>query len=208
MTKVTGFPFQLVVYMYFYSMNNPLLRIFLIVALVLGLLMLGKFTALGDWFNLQNILSSIQEAGIWGFVIFLALFVAGSFLQIPAMIFVLVALLVYGPINGTVLGYIGVVVAMSVNYFTIRKLGSGAINQLKHNWVQRLLARLDQKPVTTVILLRLIFWAAPVLNYTLAMTAIKPRHYLLGSIIGIIIPILLFSGAVYFFEQMVFRWVT
>ena len=184
-------------------MKNPVIRIGAIVGLALGLLLIGKFTSVGEWFHLDNISSTIQEAGFWGFILFVALFVAGSLIQIPAMIFVLVALLVYGPINGTILGYAGVVIAMSVNYFVIRKLGARALNQIKHKRLEKMLAKLDKRPLATVILLRLVFWAAPVLNYTLAMTSIKPKHYLLGSSIGIIIPVLVFSTAVHFFKERV-----
>jgi uncharacterized membrane protein YdjX (TVP38/TMEM64 family) len=48
---------------------------------------------------------------------------------------------------------------------------------------------LDDHPIRTVFLLRLVFWMSPPLNYGLAMTEIRLRDYLVGSGAGLVAPI-------------------
>jgi uncharacterized membrane protein YdjX (TVP38/TMEM64 family) len=184
-------------------MKNPILRLITILVVVILLLVLSKFTALGAWFNMENITSFIKSTGPWGFLMFSVLFILGSFLQVPAMLFVLIAILIYGPFDGAILGYVGVIIAMSVNYLVIRTIGSNVLNEFKNKHAQKILSKLDSSPIRTIIILRLIFWASPVLNYTLAMTNVEPKQYIVGSSIGIILPIIFFTGAVYFFEEII-----
>jgi uncharacterized membrane protein YdjX (TVP38/TMEM64 family) len=119
------------------------------------------------------------------------------------MLFVLVAILVYGHLEGALFGYLGVVVAMSINYFAIRTMGHKVLNEIKSPRLQRMLSKLHSQPLVTIILIRLVFWASPVVNYALAMTSVKPRHYILGSAIGLILPVIFFTGVVYFFQELV-----
>ena len=179
-----------------------------IVGLVLLLISIRAFTPLGDWLNLENIIQSIKDSGPWGFVLFAILFVIGSLIHVPAMIFVLAAILVYGQWAGTALGYFGLVLGMIVNFYVIKTIGNRLLHELKGKRVQKILSKLESKPLETIFILRLILWAAPVLNYTLAMTGVKSKDYIIASALGIIIPLLIFSGAVYFFSEIVIPWVS
>ena len=187
----------------FVKMKNPQFRILGILVLALLLLLTGKLTAVGEWFVLDNISNTIKSSGTWGLVIFTVLFILGSLLQIPAMLFVLAAILMYGHLEGALVGYLGVVIAMSVNYFVIRAMGRKVLDEIKNQRLQRMLSKLHNRPLVTIILIRLVFWASPVVNYTLAMTSVKPRHYILGSAIGLILPVIVFSGAVHLFREVI-----
>lgn len=184
-------------------MKKPVWRISLILVIAIMLLLAGKFTSLGVWFNLDNVSNVIGNSGPWGFVIFNVLFILGSLMHIPAMLFILVAILIYGPVKGALLGYLGVVIAMTANYLIIRTMGNKVLNEIPNKRLQNMLVRLQRQPLLTVILIRLVFWAAPVVNYALAMTSINTRHYILGSAIGIILPVAVFAGAVYLFQEMI-----
>lgn len=56
---------------------------------------------------------------------------------------------------------------------------------------QRIFARLDTHPVRSVALLRLLFQTMPALNYSLAMSGIGLRGYLIGTLLGLPLPIAL-----------------
>jgi uncharacterized membrane protein YdjX (TVP38/TMEM64 family) len=55
--------------------------------------------------------------------------------------------------------------------------------------VRHLLNQIDKHPVAVVAILRLIFQTAPPLNYALAMTQVRLRHHLIGSALGLPLPI-------------------
>ena len=53
--------------------------------------------------------------------------------------------------------------------------------------------------IRTVFLLRLFLWLAPALNYALALTHVKYRDYLIGSALGLIVPV---AGAALLFDWL------
>ncbi|MES2910430.1 MAG: hypothetical protein V4718_03525 [Pseudomonadota bacterium] len=64
-------------------------------------------------------------------------------------------------------------------------LGGNALREIGGKWPQRLLAGLDAHPVKSVALLQTL----PALNYTLALSGLKFRNYLIGTLIGLPLPI-------------------
>ena len=94
----------------------------------------------------------------------------------------------------------GGTIAVCVSFLVMRTVGGRAFTQIDKPWVVRMLHRLDLHPIRTVIILRLVFVLYPSLNYLLALTSIRFRDYLIGSAIGLVIPISLF---VLFFDWMV-----
>ncbi len=172
-------------------------------AIAILLLLLGKFTAFGEWFNLNNISSVIKSSGPWGLLIFFILFAIGSLIHIPAMLFILVAILIYGPFEGAIWGYLGVVIAMTANYFIVRAFGNKALHDIQNRRLQNMLSKLHEQPLSTIILIRLVFWAAPIVNYTLAMTSVNSRDYIFGSAIGLIIPVAVFAAMVHLFQESI-----
>ena len=51
-----------------------------------------------------------------------------------------------------------------------------------------LAARVDARPVTTVAVLRMVLMTLPGLNYALAMSGLRFRHYFLGTVLGLPLP--------------------
>ena len=183
--------------------RTRLLKWSILGTIVIGLVLLGSLTPLGHWFNLGNITVAVKEAGIWGFLLFTIICIAGSFLQLPALLFVVVAMLIYGHWQGTLYGGIGIIIGMIAQFYFVRIVGGRLLVEIKKPFIQRWLKRLDSNPLLTVIVLRLVLWAAPFLNYLLALTSLKGRDYIVGSIIGIIPPVIGFSVVVYFFRESI-----
>jgi hypothetical protein len=65
------------------------------------------------------------------------------------------------------------------------------------------LDRLEARPLTTVVVLRILFFVGAPLNFALALSPLRPRDYVMGSVIGLLPPTfvlaaffdLLFGGA-------------
>ena len=126
--------------------KSAIIRLTSVIGLVVTLILIGKFTGIGTWFNLENITNAVNDMGYFGMLLFAALFILGSFIQIPALLFVLAAILIYGQIEGTIIGYFGVVLGMIVNFLVIKILGKGVLHEIKNKWVQKLLMRLGERP--------------------------------------------------------------
>ncbi|MEM6962451.1 MAG: VTT domain-containing protein [Myxococcota bacterium] len=169
------------------------LRIALVLlAFVLAPVLVSTFD-LQSHFELEAIQSTIRGAGWWGMLVFVLMFSVGELLHIPGIVFVAASMLVYDRFLGTLIAYAGAVMAVTVSFLVVRTLGGQVLGTLEQPWVRRALLRLDQRPIRTVILLRIVLWMLPALNYALALTRIRLFHYVLGSALGLLPPIVLIS---------------
>jgi uncharacterized membrane protein YdjX (TVP38/TMEM64 family) len=156
------------------------------------LLMVFEISGLRDHFNLASIRQLILQHRIGGLVLFVLLFSLGNLIQIPGWLFLAAAVLTLGRMWGGVVTYVAAVTSCAFTFVTIRALGGDALRLLKNRVAVRLLRELDTHPVASVALLRILFQTVPALNYALAMSGIKFRTYLVGTLVGLPVPIALY----------------
>jgi uncharacterized membrane protein YdjX (TVP38/TMEM64 family) len=149
--------------------------------------------------SVEEVRALTVAAGPWGQVAFIAGFALGELVHVPGFLFVAAAALAYGKAAGFALSFIGAVLSVSLSFAVVRRLGGTALADLDRPWIRRVLGHLDRRPVRTVVALRLVLWLAPGLNYALALTRVRFRDYLVGSALGLALPVL---GITLFFEYL------
>ena len=163
------------------------------VVLFLGVLLaVFEFSGLRGHFNLAFMRQVIEQHQIGGLLLFVLLFSLGNLIQIPGWIFLAAAVLTLGQLWGGVVTYVAAVVSCALTFQTIRALGGDALRQIKNRLAVRILGELDARPIGSVALLRLLFQTAPALNYALSMSGIGFRSYLIGTLLGLPLPIALY----------------
>jgi uncharacterized membrane protein YdjX (TVP38/TMEM64 family) len=172
------------------SHKRKWLRLGLVVAMILALVLVGKLTGLTEYLSVKRVQAMMQDAGVLGFVIFVAVFTAGELIQVPGIVFVGAAVLAYGKLLGFVASFIAAVISCTLAFVIVRGVGGKPLGEIKNRWARRILDKLETHPFTVIVVLRLIMWMAPSLNYALAMSNVKMRHYLSASIVGLILPVL------------------
>jgi len=160
----------------------------------------GNYYEVTDHFDIETIRSLVLEAGFWGWVVYIGAFSAGEFVHIPGLVFVAAGILAWGKIVGFFLAYLGAVVSVCFSFVIVRRIGGTAFDTVKNARIQKALAHLADHPVRTVFVLRSMLWMAPPLNYALALTSLRLSHYLIGSALGLILPIAL---SAYFIDWVV-----
>lgn len=170
--------------------SRPLARLAVVLGLFIALYIIATATGLDDYFTQERLQGLLVNAGAWGWLLFLVAFALGELVHIPGVVFVGAATLVYTPWVSVPLAYAGALLSVVVSFGVVRKVGGTALGAIKNKWVRRALDGLDANPIKTVFVLRLLLWMAPALNYALAMTRIRFKDYLIGSALGLIIPIL------------------
>jgi uncharacterized membrane protein YdjX (TVP38/TMEM64 family) len=100
--------------------------------------------------------------------------------------------LTLGPMKGGVAIYIAASLSCMLTFFLIRLIGGDSLRKLESPLARRILARLDAHPIASVLLLRLLFQTLPALNYALALSGLRFRHYLYGTLLGLPLPIALY----------------
>jgi len=151
-----------------------------------------EVSGLRDHFNLPFMRQVILHHQIGGLILFVALFSLGNLVQIPGWVFLAAAVLTLGRLWGGIATYIAAVTSCLFTFFTIRALGGDALRLLTNRVAVRILRELDAHPIGCVALLRMLFQTVPALNYALAMSGIRLRSYLIGTLVGLPVPIALY----------------
>ena len=163
------------------------------VVLFLGILFaVFELSGLRGHFNLEFLQQRILDNRISGLLIFILLFSLGNLIQIPGWIFLAAAVLALGRTMGGIATYVAACTSCTITFLTIRFLGGDALRQLDGRIAVRLFRQLDAHPIRSVSLLRVVFQTVPALNYALAMSGVRFREYLVGTLLGLPLPIALY----------------
>lgn len=168
-------------------------RLLGLVAVLIALLLIGHFSGATEYMTRENIAHFMQSLGVWGFLLFLVAFALGELVHVPGFVFIFAALIAYGRVWGAVAGYAGALIAVTLAFFLVRVVGGRALSEIKQPLIKKALGPLEKHPIRTVALLRAVLWFAPALNYALGLSPVRYRDYIIGSAIGFVVPMVIFS---------------
>ena len=173
------------------------------VAVFLGLLFtIFQVLGLRENFSLTFLHQKFVDNLVSGMLIFILLFSLGNLIQIPGWIFLAAAVLALGEAWGGVVTYVAAVISCAFTFWLVRLIGGDALRQMKGKWAPRLMARLDAHPIRNIVILRIFLQTVPALNYALAMSGVRFRDYFTATLLGLPLPIALYS---IFFEYFAAR---
>ena len=175
---------------------SPWRRLLIGVVLLAALWAVVELTGLRARINPHALREGFSSHLAWGFAGFVALFALGNLIQLPGWIFLASAVLALGPAWGGAATLCAALVGCGVTFVTVRAFGGGALRELPGPLARRLFSRLDAHPVRSVAMLRLLFQTVPAMNYALALSGLRFRDYMLGTLIGLPAP--LFIHAAFF----------
>jgi uncharacterized membrane protein YdjX (TVP38/TMEM64 family) len=174
-------------------------RLLGILLFLVALITLAQVSGLRSQFNLAYLRDILGGHPALGLLTFVMLFALGNLLQLPGWLFLASAVLVLGPLWGGVATYVAACVSCAFTFLLVRWLGGAALRRLQSPLALRLLARLDAQPVRSIVLLRILFQTLPALNYSLALAGLPFRAFVMGTMLGLPLPIALYC---IFFEQL------
>ena len=164
-------------------------QLLLLTIVIVGFWIAAWATGATGRFTSESIGSLLAGRGLWGIVAFVALFSGGQLLRVPSTVFVAAAVTVYGRNSGIIVALVGSLVSATVSFALVRTFAGHALADVQRPFVRRVLRDIENRPVMTVALLRLMFQTAPPLNYALPMTALRWRDHLVGSVLGLPVPV-------------------
>ncbi|MEO7128746.1 MAG: VTT domain-containing protein [Rhodoferax sp.] len=171
---------------------NPYKRLIGVIVFFGALLAVFQFTGLRGHFNLTFLRDAFLAHKLGGVLIFIAMFSLGNLIQIPGSVFLAAAVLALGRVWGGVVTYIAAVMSCAITFLIIRFMGGDVLLQLKSRWAHKILGHLHARPIASITLLRTVFQTLPALNAALAMSGVKFRQYLAGTLLGLPLPIALY----------------
>lgn len=167
----------------------PWLRLAALLVALLALALVARHTGLTGWLTRARLASAVAVAGPFGALIYLGAFCIGELCQVPGMVFVATGLIAFGRLQGGLLSFFGAVLSVCFSFLLVRGVAGRPLAAIRWPFVRRLLERLEVQPIRTIALLRGLFWMAPQLNYALALSEVGFRDYLVGSALGLTVPI-------------------
>lgn len=169
--------------------NSRLLAVLLFLVVLLATAQMSGLRAHFTLAFLREILAANPASGV---AVFVVLFGIGNLIQIPGWIFLAAAVLAFGEVTGGFVTYLAATVSCTVTYLTVRLLGGNALQTLSNRFALHVMERLHAHPIQSVVLLRTVFQTLPAVNFALALSGIKFKKYLLGTLIGLPLPITLY----------------
>jgi uncharacterized membrane protein YdjX (TVP38/TMEM64 family) len=184
------------------SKNIPLssnaVKITAISMLLAVLLVLWKWTPLGEWLDANTLAgwgSMVREMPAAPLIVVSTYIVAGLFV-FPITVLILATVLAFGPVSGFLYALSGSLVNAAAIYFLGRILGRGTMRKLLGKRLTDLSRRLARQGLLTVVAVR-ILPVAPfsVINMVAGASHIKFRDFFWGTLIGLFPGILALTAA-------------
>jgi uncharacterized membrane protein YdjX (TVP38/TMEM64 family) len=188
--------------------NKTLLRVIVLAVASLGLMFIGRHSALSEYFSVEGLHKLILEAGAYGIALFVVLYALGILMNIPGVLYLFIGFMVYGEFNGFLIVYLASFVAVLVHFFFARFMAGEALAEIKQPFIKKQLAKLQTHPIRTILVLRVIFYVSPPVNYALALSAVRTRDFILGSIVSLPVSISVYYFLVMFAKDLWVRWIS
>ena len=167
-------------------------RLIMLVVILALVLITVELSGLREQMSVSFLRAQLEANPVSGFIAFVVVFVIGNLIQLPGWIFLAAAILALGTVMGGLATYVAACISCLATYVLVRGLGGSALRDIQNPFARQILARLDSHPIRSVALLRLLFQTMPALNYTLSLSGVKLRHYMMGTVIGLPVPLLLY----------------
>lgn len=163
-----------------------------VVTLKAGVLVLALLGAVGTAAvigppDIEAMRSRVDAAGAWGPALFFALYVGLSLIPCPKALLTAAGGAVFGLWAGAGLALTAALVGAVMSFGLGRLLGRDAVDRLIRGRVARVDALLADHGLSSVLIVRLVPLVPFIaVNYAAGLSAVRLRHFVLGSALGMI----------------------
>ncbi|MGB8330042.1 MAG: VTT domain-containing protein, partial [Polyangiales bacterium] len=126
-----------------------------------------------------------REAGAWGAVIFVLAYACLQPFGVNGLLFLLSAPLIWGPIEAFLLNWVGTVGTGLFSFAGARFVARDWVQQRLPRRIRRFDDRLYTHGFRTVLLLRLIFYTAPTVQWALGVSRVSFSPFLVATVLGV-----------------------
>jgi len=174
-------------------------------AILLGFAALAaawRWTPLAQWLDMPRLAALVATlrdaplAPLW----VLGLYVGASCLAVPITLLIVSTAMVFGPVHALFYALTGSLLAAGVTFWIGQALGRDVVRRIAGPRLTRLNHRLERRGLLTIVTVRLLPIAPfTVINLAAGASRIRMRHFMLGTLIGMlpgIVAITLFSDRV------------
>lgn len=157
----------------------------LLLTLVVASAVFAWATGLHEKVGMEMTRELVHGAGAWGPLLFIVLFGLEG-LGVPGVVFMVAAIAIWPPSLAFLYNFLGAQMAGLVGFGFARWVGREWVAERLPDKVRRYEARIEDRGLATVIVVRLVFFLAPPAHWLLGLSPVRFRDYLLGTAIGML----------------------
>ncbi len=155
--------------------------IFFVVLIVTVALIIFRFHS---QLMVENVESWVNKFGIMGPLVFMSVFIIAPVLFLPGSIFALAGGVLFGPVLGTIYNLTAATIGATLAFFIARYLASDWVAAKVGGKLKEIIDGVNTAGWRFVAFVRLVpLFPFNLLNYTLGLTKIKSRQYIVASLI-------------------------
>jgi len=157
---------------------------------------------LARYLSVDGMKELVATAGAWAPLAFMAICIAGIFMHFPEFLLIALGGIALGGLKAFAYGWIACLIGATSTFVLVRYFGREYFQREISARFGRLRAlddRLERDGFRTVLVLRLLLFMAPPLNWLLGATRVKLPHYVAGTAIGMIPGM---ATAIYFADSL------
>lgn len=147
--------------------------------------------------NVHEAQKYFNELGPWAPLPYMALFVVGALIHAPEILTVALGGIIFGNVLGFLYGWVGAMLSGATCFLIGRYVFRDAFRIAlieRFGALRRLDRQFEKHGIRTVMLLRLVLFLAPPMNWAVSATRVRFVDYLIGSAVGVIPGLLLTVG--------------
>ncbi len=180
-----------------------MLKAGLLLAFVLAALYVVRFTSLKEFLTQDQLGRLLDAAGLWAPLIFILVYSAGVCLFVPGTLLTALGAALFGAYWGFVYVWLGAMLGATASFWIGRTLGREFAVSLIGDRMKRYDEAIERNGFATVLYLRLIYFPFTPLNFGMGLTRVRFLDYLLGTGLGIIVGVFIFT---FFFGTLKEVW--
>lgn len=143
---------------------------------------------IGHVSDADRLRTTVDDAGVWGPLLFLGLMILLVPLNVPGLLFVIPATTLFGTVGGVVLSLIGGFTASTVGIVGARRLGRNVVETRLPPRIRRLEARISERGFWMVVLIRTFTFLLQPVDWLCGLSSMPVRTVLTATFVGLIPP--------------------
>lgn len=137
-----------------------------------------------DKFQVETLQAWVENAGPFGWLMFIAIYILSTVLFLPALILTLLGGFLFGPVWGTIFTLTGATIGSTIAFVIARYTDGGWIRSKAGDGLGKILDRIDEEGWRAVAFFRLVpIFPFNLLNYALGLSKIPLVQCVITSVI-------------------------
>jgi uncharacterized membrane protein YdjX (TVP38/TMEM64 family) len=166
-----------------------LLRPIVLLAVVGGMVWAYRALGLRERLTIDGMRALVDAHGPYGPLVFMAVCVAGIFLHVPEIVLIALGGVVFGAVPAFAYGWAASLIGATATFLLVRYVARDRFQAALGGRLARLRAlddRLERHGFRTVLVLRLVLFLAPPLNWALGATRVPAAQYVAATALGVV----------------------